>query len=158
MGDNEATSVGPVEIAVLEFPGSRFNGEIVPALAELVDTGVVAILDLVVLTKDPEGAVEVVELIDMGEDDAAVFDDLDGDVIGLLSEDDLAAAGALLEPGSTAAVIVWENTWARRLVGAILDSGGRLVAHDRVDAETVNLSLAALDELEAEIDESEEGE
>jgi hypothetical protein len=158
MADNEATSVGPVEIAVLEFPGSRFNGEIVPALAELVDTGVVAILDLVVLTKDPEGAVEVVELIDMGEDDAAVFDDLDGDVIGLLSEDDLAAAGALLEPGSTAAVIVWENTWARRLVGAILDSGGRLVAHDRVDAETVNLALAALDELEAEIDESEEGE
>ncbi|HEY5727094.1 MAG TPA: DUF6325 family protein [Acidimicrobiia bacterium] len=158
MGDNEATSVGPVEIVVLEFPGSRFNGEIVPALSELVDTGVVAILDLVVLTKDPDGGVEVLELIDMGDEDAAVFDELDGDVIGLLSEDDLVAAGALLEPGSTAAVIVWENTWARRLVGAILDSGGRLVAHDRVDAETVNLALAALDEIEAEIDASGEGE
>ena len=158
MGDNGSAPVGPVEIAVLEFPGSRFNGEIVPALAELVDTGVVAILDLVVITKDPDGAVEVLELIDMGDEDAAVFDELDGDVIGLLSEDDLAAAGGLLEPGSTAAVIVWENTWARKLVAAILDSGGRLVAHDRVDAETVNLALATLDELEAEIDASEEGE
>jgi Family of unknown function (DUF6325) len=148
MGDNEAASIGPVELAVLEFPGSRFNGQIIPALSELVDTGVVTILDLVVVAKDVDGNVAAVELIEMSDEEAAMFDDLEGDVGGLLNDEDVASAGELLEPGTTAAVIVWENTWARRLVGAILDAGGRLVAHERVDAETVNLVLDALDEIE----------
>jgi uncharacterized membrane protein len=133
---------GPVELAVIEFPGSQFNGEIVPALAELVNEGIVRIIDLVLITKGDDGTVTSLELSDMGDDDAAVFDDLDGEVTGVLSEDDLVLAGEALSAGSSAMVIVWEDAWARRLVDAIRGSGGRLVAHDRLDAETVAEALA----------------
>jgi hypothetical protein len=134
-----------VEIAVIEFPGSQFKGEIVPALAELVDTGIVTILDLVFITKGDDGTVAGVELADIEEEIASVYDDLDGEVGGLLSDDDLQSAGEALSPGSSAVLIVWENSWARRLVGAIRDAGGRLAAHDRLDAETVAAALSASD-------------
>jgi hypothetical protein len=75
-----------------------------------------------------------------------MFDDLDGEVTGILSDEDALAAGEALDPGNTAAVIVWENTWARSLIGAIQDAGGLLVAHDRLDAETVNAALATIGE------------
>jgi uncharacterized membrane protein len=131
-----------VELAVLEFPGSQFKGEIVPALAELVNDGIVRILDLVIVTKGDDGTVSSVELSELDDETAAAFDDLDGEVNGLLSEDDLIAAGEALSAGSTAAVIVWEDIWARRLVEAIRGAGGRLVAHDRLDVETVQAALA----------------
>ena len=146
MGDNGNAPVGAVEIAVLEFPGNQFNGAIVPALGELVDDGIVTILDLVIVTRDTEGDIAVIELDDMGDVEVAIFEDLEGEAGGLLSDDDVSSAGALLAPGSTAAVIVWENSWARRLVGAIRDAGGRLVAHDRLDADTVARALEALED------------
>jgi uncharacterized membrane protein len=133
---------GPVELAVIEFPGSHFKGEIVPQMADLVERGIVSILDLVFITKDDNGLVTAIELDNLDEEDAAPFLNLDGEVNGLLSDDDLQAAGAALSPGSSAAMIVWENTWARDLVGAIRRAGGRLVAHDRLDAETVQEALA----------------
>jgi hypothetical protein len=134
--------LGPVELAVLEFPGSQFKGEIVPALADLVSNDIVRILDLVFVTKNADGSVDAIELSDLGDDEAAAFDDLDGEVNGLLSDSDLELAAEVLDVGSSAALIVWENTWARRLVGAIGNAGGRLVAHDRLDAETVRAALA----------------
>lgn len=132
--------MGAVEIAVIAFPGSRFKGEIVPALADLVDSGIVSILDLLVISKSEDGNVVSLEIGEM--EDGSVFDDLDGEVMGILSAEDIEMAGELLEPGNTAALIVWENTWARKLVGAIRDAGGELVAHDRLDAETVAEAMA----------------
>jgi hypothetical protein len=129
-----------VELAVIAFPGSKFKGEIVPALADLVDSGVVAILDLLVVSKSEDGDILALELGEM--EDGGVFDDLDGDVMGLLSAEDIEQAGGLLDPGTTAALIVWENIWARKLIGAIRDAGGELVAHDRLDAETVTMAMA----------------
>ncbi len=137
------THTGPVEIAVLEFPGSQFNGEIVPALADLVDSGVVAIIDLALIVKDDDGSVTSIELSDLDEEAAAVFDRLDGEVNGLLSDEDLVTAGEALSEGSSALLIVWENVWARKLVDAVAGAGGRLVAHDRIDAETVTAAYAA---------------
>jgi uncharacterized membrane protein len=134
----------PVEIAVIEFPGSQFNGEIVPALAELVNDGIVRIIDLVLVMKGDDGTVTSVELSDLDDELAALFDDLDGEAGGLLSEDDLIAAGDALDAGSSALVIVWEDAWARRIVDAIRSAGGRLVAHDRLDAETVAAAMAEL--------------
>jgi Family of unknown function (DUF6325) len=134
---------GSVELAVIAFPGSQFKGEIVPALADLVDSGVVAILDLLIVSKSEEGDVLALELGEM--EDGGMFDDLDGDVMGLLSAEDIETAGELLEPGNTAALIVWENTWARNLITAIQGAGGELVAHDRLDAETVNAALASVE-------------
>jgi hypothetical protein len=133
------TDVVPIELAVVEFPGSRFNGDIVPALAELVDERIVSILDLVLVTKDVDGSVTAVEISELD----GAFDDLDGEVNGLLSEDDVALAGAALSLGSSALLIVWENTWARRLREAVTGSGGRLVAHDRLDTDTVLDALRA---------------
>jgi FlaG/FlaF family flagellin (archaellin) len=133
---------GAVELAVIAFPGSQFKGEIVPALADLVDAGTITILDLVLVSKTEEGDVVVIEIDEA--DDPAMFDDLDGEVTGILSDEDALAAGDALDPGNTAAVIVWENTWARALVGAIRNAGGLLVAHDRLDAETVNEALATI--------------
>jgi uncharacterized membrane protein len=141
MSDEETT--GAVEIAVIEFPGSQFKGEIVPALAEIVESGIVTIIDLVFVTKGEDGTVVGAELADLDEETAGAFDELDGEVRGLLSDEDLQSAGEALSPGSSALLVVWENTWARRLVGAIRNAGGRLVAHDRLDAETVNAALAA---------------
>jgi uncharacterized membrane protein len=131
---------GPVELAAIAFPGSKFKGEIVPALAELVDSGTVQILDLLIISKNEEGDVLSLEVGEM--EDGGVFDDLDGEVMGLLSDEDIQIAGELLEPGNTAALIVWENTWARKLITAIRDAGGELIAHDRLDAETVNAVMA----------------
>jgi uncharacterized membrane protein len=144
MSDDEST--GPVEIAVIEFPGSKFTGEIAPALAELVNDGIVTIIDLVFVTKDDDGTVAGVELADIEEEIANAFDSVDGEVSGLLSDEDLQIAGEALSPGSSAVLIVWENTWGRRLVSAIRGASGRLVAHDRLDAETVAAALAASDE------------
>jgi uncharacterized membrane protein len=135
---------GSVELAVIAFPGSKFKGEIVPALADLVDNGVVEILDLVVVSKGDEGDVLALEISEI--EDGGMFDELEGEAGGLLSEEDLMEAGEVLEPGSTAAVIVWENTWARKLITAIRDAGGELVAHDRLDAETVNMAMAMNEE------------
>jgi uncharacterized membrane protein len=136
------TISAPTELAVIEFPGSRFNGEIVPALAQLVDDGIVSILDLVFVTKDVDGSVTALELSDLDDETAGVFDELDGEVNGLLSEDDLMLAAESLSLGSSALLIVWQDTWAERLVDAVAASGGRLVAHDRLDAETVGAALA----------------
>jgi uncharacterized membrane protein len=136
-------TTGSVEIAVVEFPGSKFTGQIAPALAELVNDGIVTIIDLVFVTKDENGTVASVELADIEEEIANAFDGVEGDVKGLLSDEDLQLAGEALSAGSSAVLIVWENTWARRLVGAIRGAGGRLVAHDRLDAETVAAALAA---------------
>jgi uncharacterized membrane protein len=131
---------GSVELAVIAFPGSKFKGEIVPALADLVDSGVVAILDLLIISKSEAGDVVSLEIGEM--EDGGMFDELDGEVMGLLSDQDIALAGELLEPGNTAALIIWENTWARKLIGAIKGAGGELLAHDRLDAETVNAVMA----------------
>ena len=141
MSDDEST--GSVEIVVIEFPGSKFTGEIAPALAELVNDGIVTIIDLVFVTKDEDGTVASVELADIEEEIANAFDGVDGEVSGLLSDEDLQTAGEALAPGSSAVLIVWENTWARRLVTAIRGAGGRLVAHERLDAETVAAALSA---------------
>jgi hypothetical protein len=137
----ESQVVGPVEIAVFEFPGSKFNGDIVPAIIDLIDSGTVAVLDIVVVARDPDDTVSYHELWDLDEDQAALFEDVEGEAGGLLSEEDITLIGDQLEPGSTAVVFVWENTWARPMVAAIQGAEGRLVAHDRIDAETVARAL-----------------
>jgi uncharacterized membrane protein len=136
----------PIELAVLAFPGSKFNGQIIPALAELVENGIVRILDLALVTKEDDGSVSSLEITDLDSEVARLFDDLDGEITGILSEDDLAAAGDALDAGSSAVVIVWEDTWANKLIEAIRASNGRLVAHDRLDADTVAEALAAADQ------------
>jgi hypothetical protein len=138
--------LGPVDIAVIEFPGSQFKGEIAPALRDLVDSGTVTILDLFFVMKEDDGSLTGLELSEVDADTAAAFNDVDGEVNGLLSDEDMVLAGEALSPGSSALMLVWENTWARKVVDAVQNAGGRLVAHDRLDAETVRAAMAASSE------------
>ncbi|MCK0113577.1 DUF6325 family protein [Ornithinimicrobium sp. F0845] len=139
------TVVGPVELVVLAFPGSKFKGEIIPAVGELVDSGVVSLLDVALVTKDDAGDTLAIELADLDDELRGAFDTLDGEVSGLLSDEDLGLVAEGLDPGTTAAVILWENTWARGLVSAIQGAGGVLVAHERMDAARAAEAIASLD-------------
>lgn len=128
---------GPVDIAVISFPGNKFNGDVVPALKALVDEGTVRILDLVFVNKDAEGNIESIELTDQGAYGALGFDEIDGELDDLLTTEDILTAGSWLENNSSAALLVWENTWAERFSRAVRDSHGELVAYERVPAKVV---------------------
>ncbi len=136
----------PVEYIVIEFPGNRFNGDVVPALAELVQGEVVHIIDLLFVTKDAAGEVAWFEISDLEDlEIAAAFDSLEGEVGGLVSEDDIRAVSAQLANESSAAVIVWEDTWAERFADAVLGSSGQVLAHERIPADVVAAAMAELD-------------
>jgi len=129
--------VGPVEYVVVAFPGNRFRGEIAPELRALVASGTVRILDLTFVKKDADGVVSYVELDALDPMEASVFDDIEGEVGGLFSQEDLELIAEELVPDSSAAVLLWEDTWAAGISGAVRRAGGRLVAHERIPAEAV---------------------
>ena len=133
--------VGPIEYIVVGFPGNKFNGEIAPELAKLIDSGMIRILDLVFIGKDDDGEVAAFEFDQL--DELLPFADLEGDVGGILSQEDIEYAAAALEPGSSAALLVWEDTWAAPFVEAIRDSGGVLLEGARIPHELVEAALAA---------------
>lgn len=137
--------MGPIDYILVEWPGRQPNGEVAPHLVDLVDRGLIRILDLAFVTKGEDGAVAGLELSDLG-DGAAGLEVFEGASSGLLSDDDLTEAAAALEPGTSAALLVFENTWAAPFVAAVRRSGGQLVASGRIPADDV---LAALDAAEA---------
>ncbi|MGW6395198.1 DUF6325 family protein [Streptomyces sp. NPDC055103] len=129
--------VGPVEYVVVAFPGNRFRGEIAPELKGLVASGTVRILDLTFIKKDADGTVSYVELDALDPTEASVFDDIEGEVGGLFSQEDLDLIAEELVPDSSAAILLWEDTWAAGITGAIRRAGGELLAHERIPAEAV---------------------
>jgi translation initiation factor IF-2 len=133
--------VGSVEYAVIAFPGNRFNGQIIPAIRELVERDLVRILDLVFVKKDADGSVEAVELSSLAPEERAGFEGLDHKVYGLLNEDDITGIAAALDPNSSAGLIVWENVWSSRFAEAVLASGGVLVANEKVTADVVKAAI-----------------
>jgi hypothetical protein len=137
--------VGPIDYLVVEFPGSRMTGEGLPLLVDLVDRGIIRVLDLVFVKKELDGSVKGMAIADLDHDgtlDLAVFE---GASSGLLGQDDLDAAGAVLEPGSAAGLLVYENRWAAPFAAALRRGGGQLVASGRIPVQAV---LAALDATE----------
>ncbi len=136
--------MGPVEYLVVEFPGNKFKGEIVPALKELTDSGTIRVIDLVFVRRDEDGSATWIELSDLPLDEAAQFDDLDGEFGGLLNEEDILMMADLVQPNSSAAVMVFENVWAIRLRNAIVGAGGRLVDNARIPAAVVDAAIAAM--------------
>jgi len=149
---NEAdvSELGPVDWIVVEFPGSRFNGEIAPALADLVDRDLIRVLDLLVLKKDSEGTLEAYELADLDDTELGELRSHEAELAMLLSEDDVNALAAAIEPGSSAAVLVWENKWAAPFGAAVRHSGGQLVASGRIPVQALLAAIEADDEAEGE--------
>jgi len=125
-------TVGPVEYVVIAFPGSRFNGDVVPALAELVEQQFVHILDLVFVHKSEDGTMTAGEVEALDPELGAVFARLEGDIDDLLNEEDLSDIAAEMAANSVAVVIVWENLWAARFAEAVRASGGELVDSGRI--------------------------
>jgi uncharacterized membrane protein len=134
---------GPVDLVLLRFPGNQFTGEIAPALGELVSNGTVRILDLVFIIKDADGNVAGVELADLG-DVGAAFESIDGEVSELLTDEDIEAAGEELEPNSSAALLMFENSWAGRFVNAVRAANGEVVAYERIGREALDEFLASV--------------
>jgi len=136
--------MGPVEYLLVEFPGNKFKGEIVPALIELVENETIRIIDLLFVKKDEEGNVSSFELSALSNDESAAFDELDGEVSDLLSEEDILNEAELLMPGSSGAILVFENVWAERFATAVRNADGRVVDNARIPASVIEAALAAL--------------
>jgi hypothetical protein len=134
-------SIGPVEYLIVAFPGNQFKGEIVPALQEQVEAGNIRIIDLAFVMKDADGAVVTAELGDLDSEVFKAFDALSPETMGLLNEEDLAAAGEELDPNSSAALLVWEDVWATKIRDSIVNAGGEVLDLERVPYEVVNAAV-----------------
>jgi hypothetical protein len=143
--------LGPVDWIVVEFPGSEFKGEIAATLDDLVQRGIIRVLDLLILRKGEDGALDVFELSDF-EDDGEVggLRAYEAGLAMLLSADDVASVAEAVAPGSTAGLLVWENLWAAPFGSAVRHAGGQLVASGRIPVQAL---LAAIEEDEPVEDE-----
>ena len=135
--------LGPVDWIVVEFPGTQFNGEIAPHLVDLVDRGIIRVLDLLVLTKDTDGAIEGFELADLDDSEIGQLRTYEAELAMLLTEDDVASIAEAVEPGSAAAVVVFENTWAAPFASAVRHAGGQLVASGRIPIQALLAAIEA---------------
>jgi hypothetical protein len=129
--------IGPVDYAIIGFPGNRFKGEIAPAIGDLVDAGTIRIIDIAFVGKDEEGNAVAMELIELDPDVQSALESLGVEVSGLFSEDDLMGVAEGLEPNSSAALLIWENVWARKVAQAMRDAGGELLAFERIPHDVV---------------------
>ena len=139
---DDLDEMGPIDYIVVEFPGNRMTGEGLPLLVDLVDRGIIRILDLVFIRKELDGSVAGIEIADFDADgtlDLAVFE---GASSGLLGAEDIEETGSVLEPNCSGAVLVYENLWAAPLAGALRRSGGQMVASGRIPLASI---LEALD-------------
>ncbi len=129
--------IGPVDYAIIAFPGNRFRGEIAPAIGDLVEAGTIRVIDIAFVGKDADGTAVAMEVTELDPDVQKGLENMGIEVGGLVNEDDLMDAADALEPNSSAALIVWENVWARKVTQAMRDAGGELLAFERLPHEVV---------------------
>jgi Family of unknown function (DUF6325) len=138
--------LGPVDWIVVEFPGSRFNGQIAPVLTDLVERGTVRILDLLLIRKGDDGALDFFEIGEVDDSEIGQLRAYEGALAMVLSEQDVQAVAEAVEPGSTAALLVWENTWAAPFASAVRHAGGQLVASGRIPVQALLAAVQDDDE------------
>ncbi|MET8028321.1 DUF6325 family protein [Streptomyces avermitilis] len=143
---DESVEMGPIDYLVVEFPGNRMTGEGFPLLVDLVDRGVIRILDLMFVGKEKDGSVVGLEIADLTGDGALDLAVFEGASSGLLGQDDIEEAGAALEPGNSAGILVYENLWAAPFATALRRGGAQMVASGRIPVPAI---LAALDATDA---------
>jgi uncharacterized membrane protein len=135
--------LGPIELLVVSFPGNQFTGEITPALAELVESGTIRIVDLLFVIKDEQGKVAVLELGDLAADVLGQFKLLVSDTIPMLNEDDAHELAEALENNSSAGIMLFENAWATRFADAIHNAKGEVVLNERIPRAAIEELIAA---------------
>ena len=141
MSEEQLEEMGPIDYVVLEWPGRQPQGEAAPLIMHLHDRGIIRILDVALMVKEQDGSIAT-----MSMDDAVGFGEFAGATTGVLGGEDLDEAANALNPGTSAAVLIWENRWAAPVATALRRSGGQLVASGRIPVQAI---LAALDEVEA---------
>jgi hypothetical protein len=140
--DGGLMGIGPVEYIIVGFPGNKFNGRIAPELIALVESGTVNVLDLIFIGKDADGNVLSFEIDEL--DEAIGFANLDGEVGGLISPEDIEFVADQLEPDSSAALLIWEDVWAASFAEAVRNSGGVVIQGARIPHELIEPALSAL--------------
>jgi len=141
--------IGPIDIIVIAYPaGSPMTGEAMPIFLDLVDRGIIRVLDALFVVKAPDGTVSGFDASELDVKDVGDFEALAGASSGLLGGDDVETAGEALDPGSAAVMIVYENRWAAPFASAVRRNGGVLVASDRIPVQDI---VAALDAAEAAV-------
>jgi hypothetical protein len=135
--------LGPLELLVIKFPGNQFRGEIVPEIKKLVEAETIRVVDILFLRKGTGGDVSVLEINDLDDDDFAHFDPIVSDLTGLLSEDDVDDVAAALEDNSSAAIMLFEQSWAIGFRDAVLRAKGELVYSERIPQQAVEAVLAS---------------
>jgi fructosamine-3-kinase len=145
MADIDVDQLGPVDYLVVGFPADKadFSGAMADQLKKLMDSGTIRVLDLMMVTRDEDGNVAAAELRDHDESEVGELRSLEAELSLLLASEDVERVGADLEPGSTAAVLVWENTWAAPFASAVRHSGGELLAMGRIPTQAL---IAAAEE------------
>jgi uncharacterized membrane protein len=144
VSDESLREMGPIDYIILEWPSEPSGDEVVPLLLDLVDRGIIRILDIAFVSKGEDGELTAIEIGDLGPT-AAAFGAFDGAASGLVDDDDLQDAASALEPGTSAAILVWENRWAAPVAIALRRSGGQLVASGRIPVQALVASLDALE-------------
>jgi hypothetical protein len=139
MNDEVMDELGPIDYVVIEFPAGKadFSGAMAEKLKALVEAGIVRVLDLLIITKDDDGVVDAFELHEFEGEDAGALRELGGGFTELLSEEDVGHIAAALEPGTVAAALVWENSWAAPFGASVRHSGGQLVASGRIPTQAI---------------------
>ena len=145
MTDINVDEIGPVDYLVVGFPAEKanFSGEMAAELKALIDSHAIRVLDLVIVTKDEDGSVEASELRDADDSEVGELRALERDLAILLAEEDIEQVGGTLEPGSAAAVLVWENTWAAPFGSAVRRSGGELLSSGRIPTQALIAAVEA---------------
>jgi uncharacterized membrane protein len=139
--------LGPIDLVVIGYPaGSPMTGEAAPLMVDLVERGIIRVLDATFVVKQEDGTFSGISATDMDQDTIGEFAVFEGATTGIVGDDDLAAIAEAMEPGSAAAVILYENRWAAPFAAAVRRNGGRLIASERIGAQDL---LDALDQLEA---------
>ena len=144
MNANELDEMGPIDYLVIEWPDRQPSGEAAPLLVDLVDRGLIRVIDIAFLAKGEDGSVTTLDIASLAEQSESLKE-LAGASSGLLSEEDAGEAATALEPGSSAAILVYENRWAAPFAAALRRSGAQLVANGRIPVQAI---LAALDAAE----------
>jgi hypothetical protein len=139
---DESVEMGPIDYILVEWPCRQPNGEVAPHLVDLVERGLIRIIDLALIAKDEDGSVAGIELEDLG-DGALELSVFEGASTGLISDEDIGEAASALEPGTSAALLVFENTWAAPFATAVRSSGGQLVASGRIPVQAIEAALDA---------------
>lgn len=144
MSLKEIEEMGPIDYIVLEWPGRQPKGDVAPMIVDLVDRGIIRILDVAFMVKREDGTVDSIELGELNGDSGG-FGEFEGASSGLIGQEDLEEAATALEPGTSAAVLIWENRWAAPVAVALRRSGGQLVATGRIPIQSIVASLDAVE-------------